>query len=101
MSKTNKAAASNAGAKQQMSDFELSMLAKNQFITTTLNMSWQLAIVVLVPLLGGHYLDQKLDSGYAFFGLGFLLALAGMCLVVWRQISNIKPIIPSNKKGAK
>jgi len=99
MSKTNKVAASSANSKSQMSDFELSMQAKNQFIVTTMNMSWQLAIVVLFPLLGGHYLDQKFSTGYLFFGLGFLLAILGMSLVVWRQIRLIKPLTREAKKG--
>ena len=89
------------GSNKQLSDFELSMMAKNQFVVTTMNMSWQLAIAVLVPLLGGHYLDQKLNTGYLFFIIGFLTALAGMYLVVWRQIKLIKPIIADKKVGKK
>ena len=98
MSKTKQANATSSG-NNQMSDFELSMLAKNQFIMTTMNMSWQLAIAVLVPLIGGNYLDNKLGTGYAFFIAGFILAIALMALVVWRQIKLIKPIIPASKKG--
>jgi F0F1-type ATP synthase assembly protein I len=99
MSKTNKVAASSANSKSQMSDFELSMQAKNQFIVTTMNMSWQLAVVVLVPLLGGHYIDQKFSTGYLFFGIGFVLALIGMSFIVWRQIKLIKPLTERNQKG--
>lgn len=101
MSETNKAVAKKGVDQHEMSDFELSMAAKNQFFVTTLNMSWQLAIAVLVPVLGGHFLDQKFDTGYLYFTIGFVLAIAGMCLVVWRQISLIEPIVPSAKKGKK
>lgn len=76
------------------------MAARNQFIVTTMNMSWQLAIVVLVPVLGGHYIDQKL-GGHLFFIFGFLLAVAGMVLVVWRQISLIEPVTSQGNKGLK
>lgn len=100
MSKKKTVAKPSSAAQNQKTDFELSMAARNQFIVTTMNMSWQLAIVVLVPILGGYYIDQKI-GGHSFFILGFVLAISGMVLVVWRQISLIEPITKQTGKGFK
>ncbi len=43
-----------------------------------MNMSWQLAVVVLVPIIGGFELDQKLDTLPALTIAGFFIAMAGM-----------------------
>jgi F0F1-type ATP synthase assembly protein I len=56
-----------------------------------LNMSWQLAIVVLVPIIAGYELDKKLGTVPSLTVLGFLLAMAGMALVVWRQMQLLNP----------
>lgn len=57
-------------------------------------MSWQLAAVVLIPLIGGVELDKKLHthSLYTFIGLG--VALVGSVVVLWRtmQAANRLPV---------
>jgi F0F1-type ATP synthase assembly protein I len=58
------------------------------FLMASLNMSWQLAIVVLVPIIGGFKLDQALGSLPGLTIVGFLLAMAGMAVVVWRQMKR-------------
>jgi F0F1-type ATP synthase assembly protein I len=67
-----------------------------EFIVAALNMSWQLAIVVLVPIIGGYELDKALDTLPSFTILGFLIAMIGMALVVWRQMQLLNP--ESNEK---
>jgi F0F1-type ATP synthase assembly protein I len=62
-----------------------------EFIVAALNMSWQLAIVVLVPIIAGYELDKKLGTVPSLTVLGFLLAMAGMALVVWRQMQLLNP----------
>jgi len=62
-----------------------------EFIVAALNMSWQLAIVVLVPIIAGYELDKKLDTVPSLTILGFLLAMVGMALVVWRQMQLLGP----------
>lgn len=61
---------------------------RTEFYAATLNMSWQLALVVLVPVLGGFALDQKLNSAPLLTILGFVVAMAGMAGVVWRQLQR-------------
>lgn len=58
-----------------------------------LNMSWQLAIVVLVPILGGYALDMRFNSLPLWTATGFVLALLSMVAVVWRQYKLFSPKI--------
>lgn len=67
--------------------------ARNQFYAAALSMSWQLALVVLVPLLGGFKLDQHLHSLPLWTGLGFAVAMVGMVLVVRRQLQLFDPTV--------
>jgi len=64
---------------------------RNQFLVAAMNMSWQLAIVVLVPIIGGFELDKKLDTVPALTIVGFIVAMLGMALVVWRQLQLFTP----------
>jgi len=68
------------------------------FIAAALNMSWQLAIVVLVPIIGGFELDKALNSLPSLTLLGFLLAMIGMALVVWHQMQILDPSKESRSK---
>ena len=70
------------------------------FISLALDMSWRLAIVVLVPIIGGFKLDEAIDSMPAFTILGFVLAMGGMALVFWYTLQNANKL-PVPKKGDK
>jgi putative F0F1-ATPase subunit (Ca2+/Mg2+ transporter) len=67
---------------------------RSQFLGMVLNMSWQLAIVVLVPILAGVKLDKvfKTNDVYTLVGLG--LALIGSGLVMWQamRVANRLPV---------
>ncbi len=70
------------------------------FISMALDMTWRLAIVVLVPIIGGFYIDKWLDMSPVFLITGFVLAMAGTALVMWQTMQAANQIeIP--KKGAK
>jgi len=57
-------------------------------------MSWQLAIVILIPVFVGVQLDKKFGTHYAltFVGLGIALVASGV--VMWRamQAANSIPV---------
>lgn len=58
-----------------------------------LNMSWQLAAAVLVPVVAAVQLDKTLDTSFLIFvGLG--VALVGSIVVMWRtmQVANRLPV---------
>lgn len=58
------------------------------FLLAALDMSWRLAVVVLVPILGGFQLDKLLDTLPALTIIGFIIAMGGMGFVVWRAIKE-------------
>ncbi|MGC1176961.1 MAG: AtpZ/AtpI family protein [Candidatus Saccharimonadales bacterium] len=68
---------------------------RTQFLMAALNMSWQLAIVVLVPIVGGFELDKLFGTLPALTIIGFIAAMIGMGLVVWRQMQLYSPQIPA------
>ncbi len=72
---------------------------RTEFISATLTMSWQLAIVVLVPIIGGYELDKKLHMTPILTIVGFILAMIGMGLVVWYQFQLVAPLPPIKNKG--
>ena len=59
-----------------------------------LNMSWQLAVVVLVPVIGGVALDKKLNTSPVLLLMGLAVALLGSIAVMWRtlQAANKLPV---------
>jgi hypothetical protein len=64
-----------------------------------MNMSWQLALVVLVPIIGGFELDNKLNTLPALTIAGFVVAMVGMGAVVWRQLQIFSPAPSKAPKG--
>lgn len=57
-------------------------------------MSWQLALVVLIPVIGGVELDKALGKTEVFVFVGLALALIGSGIVLWRtmQAANQLPV---------
>lgn len=58
------------------------------FVTLALDMSWRLAIVVLVPIIGGFKLDEAIGMTPVLTILGFMLAMGGMALVMWQTVQK-------------
>lgn len=64
---------------------------RKEFFGAVLDMSWQMALVVLIPIVGGFELDQKLNTLPALTFVGLLMAMAGMFLIVRRQLILFSP----------
>lgn len=67
---------------------------RTEFLAAALSMSWQLAAVVLVPIIGGFEIDKKLNTLPLLTIVGFFMAMIGMALVVWRQLQLFAPPMP-------
>jgi F0F1-type ATP synthase assembly protein I len=74
---------------------------EKEFLGAALSMSWQLAVVVLVPVIGGFELDKKLGTLPGLTMAGFVLAMVGLSLVVWRQLQRFQPPASKQAKGRK
>ena len=68
--------------------------SRDTFLIAALNMSWQLAIVVLIPIIGGVQLDKTFDTSTVFTFVGLGVALVGSVFVMWRalQAANRLPV---------
>lgn len=71
---------------------------KGQFFGAALTMSWQLAIAVLVPVIGGFQLDKALDTVPALTIVGFFLAMLGTGVVMWRTLQVVSPSATKQEK---
>lgn len=67
---------------------------KQEFFAAFTNMSWQLAVVVLVPIIGGSLLAKKFGNNEVFVFIGLAIAIVGSVLVMWRtvQAANKLPV---------
>jgi F0F1-type ATP synthase assembly protein I len=67
------------------------------FIGMALDMTWRLAIVVLVPIIAGFKLDEHFKLTPLLTIIGFVVAIAGVALVL-KQTVQAAGSIPVNKK---
>jgi hypothetical protein len=75
-------------------DSKPSQKSGNQFFVMALNMSWQLAIVMLIPIIAGAQLDKHFDTSYLYTFVGLAFASAGAGVVMWRtlRVANDLPV---------
>jgi F0F1-type ATP synthase assembly protein I len=52
------------------------------FLLAFADMSWRLAVVILVPIIGGYELDKHFDTTPALSIIGFVVAMAGLFVVL-------------------
>lgn len=54
-------------------------------MSMVLDMTWRLAVVVLVPIIVGEELDKHYKTGHIFLIVGLVLAVSLGTLVVYRS----------------
>ncbi|MEK7600122.1 MAG: AtpZ/AtpI family protein [Patescibacteria group bacterium] len=69
------------------------------FVSAALDMSWRLAIAVLVPIIGGFKLDEYLGMAPLLTITGFLVAMVGMTFVMWRTLQEVNNLPLSTKEN--
>lgn len=62
--------------------------AMRMFTLSVLDLSWQMAIVVLVPIIGGYELDKHLHSTPWLTITGFIIAMLGTFVVLRRVLKT-------------
>jgi protein-S-isoprenylcysteine O-methyltransferase Ste14 len=82
------------GSTLSASDTSKKAAPKQQFLVAALNMSWQLAVVVLVPIIGGVEIGKKLGNPGVWTFAGLVVAFVASGLVMWRamQAANRLPV---------
>lgn len=58
------------------------------FLVAALDMSWRVAIAVLVPIIGGFELDQHLGTTPALTIVGFILSMAGLFVILKQTLAT-------------
>jgi F0F1-type ATP synthase assembly protein I len=87
-----RAARSKAPTTIAQDDIEQSLLvlsARRQFLTTSLNMGWQLAFTVLLPVIIGVKLDDYFNTSPSYTLAALFLAIAAASAVVWQTITRV------------
>lgn len=74
---------------EEMDRFMEAQAAKAQFLGATLNMSWRLALTVLIPIIAGVKIDQHFHTEPSFTLLGFIIAAVGGSMAVWGTIKQV------------
>lgn len=59
---------------------------RRNFLVYVANMSWQLAITVIIPIAGGAELDSRLHAGNLWVFVGLAVALVASTAVMWRTV---------------
>jgi F0F1-type ATP synthase assembly protein I len=65
---------------------EAAKRAQNEFLAMALSLGWQLLLVFILPIMAGYTLDKKTHHDSLFLIIGFVIAFAGFCLVLWRTV---------------
>jgi len=66
-----------------------------------LTMSWQLLVILVVPLVGGHLLDVHYKTSPVWMCLGMAVALVGIIVVVRQTVRQLNEIMRKADKGDK
>jgi len=76
------------GGDKTLIDPQQSASARQNFVAMALTMGWQLALAVLVPVIGGAEIDKARgnSSTFTLIGLGVAVVVSG--LVMWRTIKS-------------
>ena len=75
-----------------------SVYQRGLFLNMALNMSWQLAIVVIAPIVGGHELDIHLKTTPWLTIVGTVIAVIGV-LAILRQTVRAAAVRASAPKA--
>ncbi len=63
--------------------------AKQQFMASTFNMGWRLAITVVIPIVGGVKIDDHFKTAPSFTLVGLMSAVLAGSAAVWTTIKQV------------
>lgn len=75
--------------------------AQQFLVGSVVSMGWQLAVVVLLPLIGGNIIDKQAGTLPWFTLLGLFIAMAGMIVVVSRSLKDVNKYVETISKDPK
>lgn len=81
----------SAAGRENQQSFDV-IGARSLFFTSAINMSWQLALTIVIPVVAGVKLDQWFDSSPSLTLTGFFLAIAMGSMVVWNTVKGVNEV---------
>ncbi len=88
-------------AEDEVQGYMDALNAKRMFLGATANMSWRLAITVLVPIVAGVKLDDHFHSMPSYTLAGIMIAAAAGSAAVWSTIKEVNHEQASQEKSKK
>jgi F0F1-type ATP synthase assembly protein I len=79
---------SQKNSHQPKSKFDQTIYQRSLFMSLGLDMTWQLALVVIVPIVGGYALDNHYHTTPWLLVGGFVIAAIGVFGVLSRVVSE-------------
>ena len=73
--------------------------ARKDFVSGAVNMGWQLALTVVVPVIVGVKLDERFHSTPSYTLAALMLAAFGASMVVWATFKQTA--VKQAKRGKK
>src|SRR5689334_2643237 len=71
--------------------------AKQQFVSSAMDMGWRLALSVLVPVIIGSWLDGRYKTSPSWVLVGLFVAVGLAVMVVTKTISGLNDDKPKRK----
>lgn len=62
------------------------------FVGTLLSLTWQMLVVVVVPFVGGHYLDERYNSTPLWTLVGLAVALTMSGIITYRGYQTLTQV---------
>jgi len=92
MTKTAKPALTAANSNQDFKTPKKEVTPGNQFIGASLDMLWKLAIVVLIPIVGGYKVDSHFNSLPLWTLIGLVIAMVLSTIIIKKTMNefNVK-----------
>ena len=90
-----------ASPRSEMSEDDLQRIseARMEFLSAALNMSWQLAVTIIVPVIIGVQLDNHFNSSPSYTLAALFLAVFISCGVVVKTLHGVKTNQFKKKNG--
>ncbi len=88
MVKTGKPNETAANSKQDGKTPKKEVTSGNQFIGASLDMLWKLAIVVLIPIVGGYKIDTHFNTAPLWTAVGFVIAMILSTVVIKKTMDE-------------
>lgn len=74
--------------------------ARKDFVSGAMNMGWQLALTVILPVVIGVQLDERFNTAPSYTLAALILAAGGACVVIWNTLKQTA-VKQSNRKQKK